>query len=144
MARQPPPPSPDLPPELAAAIGAMDLDELRAVTGQLLDLAVARGRRRADPEPVPRRHRRSRRPFSVGATPPVWQRQELPSTLKLDELQRVLQAVFGWTDSHLHRFSLGDNAWDDGAERFSLRQSGRHPVEALRKKYVEFTHKLPR
>jgi hypothetical protein len=24
----------------------------------------------------------------------------------------------GWTDSHLHRFSLGDSAWDDRAERF--------------------------
>jgi hypothetical protein len=30
----------------------------------------------------------------------------------------VLQVVFGWTDSHLHRFSLGDSAWDDQAERF--------------------------
>jgi hypothetical protein len=26
--------------------------------------------------------------------------------------------VFGWTDSHLHRFSLGDSAWDDGSERY--------------------------
>ncbi len=26
--------------------------------------------------------------------------------------------MFGWSDSHLHRFSLGDSAWDDGAERF--------------------------
>jgi hypothetical protein len=54
----------------------------------------------------------------VGAKPPVWRRLELPSTLRLDELHGVLQAVFGWTDSHLHRFSLGDSAWDDGAERF--------------------------
>ncbi len=36
----------------------------------------------------------------------------------VDELHGVLQAVFGWSDSHLHRFSLGDSAWDDGAERF--------------------------
>jgi hypothetical protein len=54
----------------------------------------------------------------VGAKPPVWRRLELPSTLRLDELHGVLQAVFGWTDSHLHRFSLGDSAFDDQVERF--------------------------
>jgi hypothetical protein len=103
----------------------MDLDQLRTATGQLLDLAGARARRGAHPEPVRRRRSRSPKPFSltvrvdlVGAKPPVWRRLELPSTLRLDELHGVLQAVFGWTDSHLHRFSLGDSAWDDRAERF--------------------------
>ncbi len=103
----------------------MDLDELRATTGQLLDLATARARRRVVPEPTRRRRKRSTRPFSltvrvdlVGAKPPVWRRLDLPSTLRLDGLHGVLQAAFGWSDSHLHRFSLGDSAWDDGAERF--------------------------
>jgi hypothetical protein len=54
----------------------------------------------------------------VGAKPPVWRRLELPSTLRLDGLHGVLQAAFGWTDSHLHRFSLGDSAWDDQSEHF--------------------------
>jgi hypothetical protein len=114
-----------LPPELAAAIAAMDLDELRATTGQLLDLPTARARRPVVPESTRRRRKRSTRTFSltlrvdlVGAKPPVWRRLDLPSTLRLDELHGVLQAVFGWSDSHLHRFSLGDSAWDDGAERF--------------------------
>ena len=103
----------------------MDLDELRAVAGQLLDLGGAQARRRSRPQIVHRRRRRSPQPFSVtvrvdlvAAKPPVWRRLELPSTLRLDELHRVLQAVFGWTDSHLHRFSLGDSAWDEQAERF--------------------------
>ena len=103
----------------------MDLDELRAATGQLLDLAAARARRRPATAPDRRRRKRSRQPFAVtvrvdlvGARPPVWRRLELPSTLRLDELHGVLQAVFGWTDSHLHRFSLGDSAWDDSAEHF--------------------------
>jgi hypothetical protein len=43
---------------------------------------------------------------------------QLPSTLQLDELHGVLQAVFGWTDSHLHRCWLGETAWDDRAECF--------------------------
>jgi hypothetical protein len=54
----------------------------------------------------------------VGAEPEVWRRLELPSTLRLDELHGVLQAVFDWTDSHLHRFSLGEDAWGDEAEHF--------------------------
>jgi hypothetical protein len=103
----------------------MDLDELRARTGQLLDLAGAQARRRAVVEPGRRRRKRARAPFSVtvrvdlvDAKPPVWRRLELPSTLRLDGLHGVLQAVFGWTDSHLHRFSLGDSAWDHDSERF--------------------------
>jgi hypothetical protein len=103
----------------------MDLDELRATTGQLLDLAGAHARRRAVVEPGRRRRKRARSPFSVtvrvdlvDAKPPVWRRLQLPSTLRLDELHGVLQAVFGWTDSHLHRFSLGDSAWDHDSERF--------------------------
>ena len=50
----------------------------------------------------------------VDAKPPVWRRLELPSTLRLDQLHGVLQAVFDWTDSHLHRFVLDDDAWGDG------------------------------
>ncbi len=103
----------------------MDLDELRTASGQLLDLAGVRARRRIVPEPARRRRKQSVQPFSltvrvdlVGAKPPVWRRLELPSTLRLDEPHGVLQSVFGWTNSHLHRFSLGDSAWDDRAERF--------------------------
>lgn len=36
----------------------------------------------------------------------------------LDELHQVAQTLFGWSDSHLHRFSLGGSAWDDDAEQF--------------------------
>ena len=100
----------------------MDLDQLRAATGQLLEFAGTRARQLAAPEPVRRRRRRSPQPFSVtvrvdlaGAKPPVWRRLELPSTLRLDELHGVLQGAFGWTDRHLHR---GDTAWDDQAEHF--------------------------
>lgn len=40
-------------------------------------------------------------------SPPVWRRLEVDADLKLDELHRVVQAAFGWTDSHLHCFSVG-------------------------------------
>lgn len=124
MPRRPPPPS-DLPPELAAAISAMDLDQLRATTGQLLDLAGAQALSRLRPERVSRRRRRARQPFSVtvradlvDAAPPIWRRVELPSTLHLDELHLLLQALFDWEDCHLHRFTQGQSPWDREAELF--------------------------
>ena len=40
--------------------------------------------------------------------PPVWRRIEVPGDLTLDRLHEVLQAVMGWTDSHLHRFRMGN------------------------------------
>jgi len=41
-----------------------------------------------------------------GIKPPVWRRLEVPADLTLDGLHRVLQAVFGWTDTHMHRFEI--------------------------------------
>ncbi len=50
--------------------------------------------------------------------PPVWRRLVLPSTLRLDELHDVLQAVFVWEDCHLHCFTLGETPWDEDGEHF--------------------------
>lgn len=38
-------------------------------------------------------------------SPPVWRRIEVTSVLYLDQLHDVVQAAFGWTNSHLHRFA---------------------------------------
>jgi len=54
----------------------------------------------------------------VGAKPPIWRRVEVPSTLMLDEVHDLLQLLFGWYDSHLHRFALGTAVWDPHAEYF--------------------------
>lgn len=40
----------------------------------------------------------------VDARPPIWRRLELRGDLTLADLHNHLQAVFGWMDSHLHRF----------------------------------------
>jgi len=54
-----------------------------------------------------------------GMRPPVWRRLELGSTMFLDEVHEVVQAAFGWTDSHLHRFAVGGaSVWDREAELF--------------------------
>lgn len=39
--------------------------------------------------------------------PPITRVLELPRSLNLAQLHEVLQAVFGWTDSHLHQFVVG-------------------------------------
>ncbi len=43
----------------------------------------------------------------VGIQPPVTRTLELPMDLNLAQLHEVLQATFGWTDSHLHQFDIG-------------------------------------
>lgn len=52
------------------------------------------------------------------ARPPIWRRLDLRSDLPLDVVHQVLQAAFGWTDSHLHRFSLGGHSFDRDSQLF--------------------------
>ncbi|MFQ5973697.1 MAG: plasmid pRiA4b ORF-3 family protein [Alphaproteobacteria bacterium] len=40
--------------------------------------------------------------------PPVWRRLQVPGDITLGSLHDVLQTAFGWTDSHLHQFVIGD------------------------------------
>ncbi len=39
--------------------------------------------------------------------PPVWRRIEVAADTKLGKLHHILQAVMGWTDSHMHAFRVG-------------------------------------
>jgi hypothetical protein len=50
--------------------------------------------------------------------PTIWRRLDLRSNLMLDLLHQVLQVAFDWTDSHLHRFSLGGGAFDHHSQLF--------------------------
>lgn len=52
------------------------------------------------------------------AEPPIWRLIDLRSDVPLDVLHQVLQVAFGWTDSHLHRFSLGGGAFDHHSQLF--------------------------
>jgi len=80
------------------------------------------------PEPVSRPDlRRARRRDVVvyrvrvhldDSDPPIWRRLDLRSDLTLDLLHQVLQVAFDWTDSHLHRFSLGGGAFDHHSQLF--------------------------
>jgi hypothetical protein len=43
-----------------------------------------------------------------GVKPPVWRRLLVPADIPLHTLHAVLQEAMGWTDSHMHQFSLRD------------------------------------
>lgn len=42
-----------------------------------------------------------------GSRPPIWRRILVRSDIRLSRLHEILQAVMGWTDSHLHQFEAG-------------------------------------
>ncbi len=39
--------------------------------------------------------------------PPIWRRLEVPTSFTFQQLNDVIQAAFGWTNSHLHEFRIG-------------------------------------
>jgi hypothetical protein len=41
-----------------------------------------------------------------GFRPPIWRRVLVPGAMRLSDLHQVIQAVYGWTDSHLHQFVI--------------------------------------
>jgi len=41
-----------------------------------------------------------------GSRPPIWRRFLVPADIPLKRLHDCLQAVMGWTDSHLHQFAV--------------------------------------
>lgn len=40
--------------------------------------------------------------------PAIWRRFVIPAAITLDRLHDVIQIVMGWTDSHLHDFTIAD------------------------------------
>jgi Plasmid pRiA4b ORF-3-like protein len=71
------------------------------------------------------------------AQPPIWRRLDLRSNLTLDLLHQVLQVAFGWTDSHLHRFSLGGGGFDHHSQLFLC------PYDVDNKEWPEDDDSLP-
>src|ERR1035438_3689212 len=47
----------------------------------------------------------------LGIQPPIWRRILVPSTMPLCCLHDAIQAVFGWTDTHLHHFEKHGEYW---------------------------------
>ncbi len=104
------------------AISGAELDDLRSMLGNLGELA---GRRVAKPtRPDLRRPPLDEvvvyrvRVDLDGAKPPIWRRLDIRSDLTLDVVHQVLQTAFEWSDSHLHRFSVGGHPFDRHSQLF--------------------------
>lgn len=108
--------------KFAAATAGAELADLRSLAAGLSQLSPAM--------PIPAVRPELRRPplqqvalFRIRADldssqPPIWRRLELRSDLSLDIVHQVLQTAFDWTDSHLHRFSLGGGPFDAHSQLF--------------------------
>ncbi|MBO0731078.1 MAG: plasmid pRiA4b ORF-3 family protein [Acidimicrobiaceae bacterium] len=44
----------------------------------------------------------------LDVTPPVWRELRVPSSAPLSVLHAILQVAFGWADSHLHEWEVGE------------------------------------
>ncbi len=66
--------------------------------------------------------------------PAVWRRLLVPGDIRLSDLHAVFQVAMGWTDSHLHSFSIGSKVF--GA------QYEDHPKEELDEKSVTLVEAL--
>jgi hypothetical protein len=48
--------------------------------------------------------------------PAIWRRVVVPANITLDRLHDVIQIVMGWTDSHLHEFTIGKERYTEYPE----------------------------
>lgn len=48
--------------------------------------------------------------------PAIWRRFVAPAGITLDRLHDVIQIVMGWTDSHLHEFTIGNKRYTEYPE----------------------------
>ncbi|MGA2246427.1 MAG: plasmid pRiA4b ORF-3 family protein [Verrucomicrobiota bacterium] len=55
----------------------------------------------------------------LGSKPPVWRRLQVQGDATLDWLHAVLQVAFGWTNSHLHQFKVGEDRYSDTRHHFA-------------------------
>ena len=68
-----------------------------------------------------------------GSRPPIWHRFLVPSDITLKRLHDALQAVMGWTNSHLHQFEVrgvlyGTSDREYGLQRVSENRTTLHCV----------------
>jgi len=52
----------------------------------------------------------------IDSEPSIWRRFVVPAGISLDRLHDVIQIVMGWTDTHLHEFTIGKKRYTEYPE----------------------------
>ncbi len=67
--------------------------------------------------------------------PAIWRRFVVPANITLDRLHDVIQIIMGWTDSHLHEFTIGKERYtEDPESKEDGLVSGRYRISDLIKR----------
>jgi len=68
--------------------------------------------------------------------PPIWRRFQVDANITLAKLHRIIQEVMGWTDMHLHeftvrgtRYGIPDSEFDDSFDRGTLDERRFHLLD---------------
>jgi hypothetical protein len=56
--------------------------------------------------------------------PPVWRAFRVPADVTLGSLHEIIQAIFGWQNSHLHDFTAGPPPGSVDLPTSSVQRSG--------------------
>ena len=76
----------------------------------------------------------------IDIEPDIWRRFVVPGMITLDRLHDAIQIVMGWTDSHLHTFSIGGKDYVEMPEDFGIEEGKYHLVDLIKKKGSTFTY----
>ncbi len=68
--------------------------------------------------------------------PEIWRRFVVPASITLDRLHDVIQIVMGWTDSHLHEFTIGK-------KRYTEYPQGRDDLNSDKRSQLTLNAKKP-
>lgn len=67
--------------------------------------------------------------------PPIWRRLLVPATITLPKLHDLLQLAMGWTNSHLHSFTIGKKTFGmagvDGSEELEMLDERKQTLEGV-------------
>lgn len=50
-----------------------------------------------------------------GVKPPIWRRVLVGDTISLAQLHKLIQALMGWEDEHLHQFTIGGELYGEAS-----------------------------
>ncbi len=78
-----------------------------------------------------------------GSRPPIWRRFVVPSDITLEQFHYALQAVMGWTNSHMHQFEAGGILYRPSSPKYDAEDESRtilarvlrRPKESMRYEY---------